>query len=924
ATTFDPISANNEDEHYATVICATSTLDIEKSGPEDARVGDLITYTVRVENNLGFDTEDNRMIDPIPGYLEYVSADNNICYEETQTNEVICGEFDLDDGDSIEFELTFKVLNTAICNRNIINIADVWSNHSGVNPEWSNAVSTKVLCDAVLVISKTDNRTTVSPGQSMLYEVLVTNTSSSDATTVTIVDTLPSNFVFSNASAGGVYNASSRTVTWVIDIDAFDTEILSVSGAANANAQSGNTLLNQVCIQNGACASDTTTVTGNQTPIFRIVKTDHRSTVKPGETLTYEIVVSNISNTDAPTVEVIDTLPQHVTFVSANGGGVFNNNGKVRWTGGLDANSSVILEVVVTVDATAPDNFFLLNQVEITGGPSDDDITKVVLDPIAEGCIDIKKETFTAEGTPLTPVTQFTFTLDGGTQTVLNNSLGNARFINVPVGNHTITETIPAGWTQENVTPAGGIVSVPAGSTCATVTFKNKQVAVGTAQFTISKTDNLATAEPGDTLTYRMEIRNISTIDATNVEVKDTVPDYTEFISASDGGSKNGNTVTWVFPIAAGATKSFEMRVNVEENADDGDVIFNQVRITDGPSATDTTRIEDDNDDNDDNDDDDTDIRVTINDDPDPIDICNDDDLEYEIRLTNSSNSNEEVDVIAIIDSDTDYQSSSDGGKEKSGDRVEWDNVKVNRNSNRTLRLRVRVESGARDGDTLRLRVGVSDGDEDTEVTRVRNNGCADDDDEGTPSTTTPDLTIDKTANTSEALAGSSVSYTITIRNTGGSDISDAILTDDYPEQYVDITDTGGGSDAGGRLTWNLGTLRSNSTTVVRYNVRLKPGVTRGTTIRNTATVRSGTITRTDDHVIVVPTPPQTGLGGFIKSLTQSESYLSEVNTETSTLVAVVPQQREVSATTLPLVIWITTMLTGLGMGGMFGRKFLF
>jgi uncharacterized repeat protein (TIGR01451 family) len=199
-----------------------------------------------------------------------------------------------------------------------------------------------------------------------------------------------------------------------------------------------------------------------------------------------------------------------------------------------------------------------------------------------------------------------------------------------------------------------------------------------------------------------------------------------------------------------------------------------------------------------------------------------------------------------------------------------------------------------------------------------------------------PDLTIDKTANTTEALAGSAVSYTITIRNTGGQDVKDAVLTDDYPEQYINITDPGGASDSGGKLTWNLGTLKANSTTVVRYNARLKQGLSHGASVRNTATVRSGTITRTDDHVIVVPTPPVTGLGGFINSFTKSDSYLYEENTtrigsDTSKMVAVRPQARtiastanETSGTNLPLMIWITTMLTGLGMGGVFGRKFLF
>ncbi|MDP6561748.1 MAG: DUF11 domain-containing protein, partial [Candidatus Peribacteraceae bacterium] len=425
--------------------------------------------------------------------------------------------------------------------------------------------------------------------------------------------------------------------------------------------------------------------------------------------------------------------------------------------------------------------------------------------------------------------------------------------------------------------------------------------------------------EPDEEFEFEITVRNPTSTDIEDADISLNISgEDVEIKSVSNGGDEeDDDRVDWEnMDIDAGESITLRVKVEVDEDADDGDEIRGTARTCDDSDSVEVEVEEDD---------DDEDIRVTINDNPDPIDVCHDD-LEYEIRLTNTRNSNKTVDVIALLDSSADYRSSSDGGREKGRSRVEWDNVKISRNSNRTLRLKVRVEGGTRDGDTLRLRVGVSDGDDDTEVTRVRNRGCG-------PVDEPADLAIDKTANTTEALAGSAVSYTITIRNTGGSDVPNAVLTDDYPENYINITDTGGASDAGGRLSWNLGTLKANSTTVVRYNARLKSGVTKGTSIRNTATVRSGTITRTDDHVIVVPTPPQTGLGGFINSLTKSDSYLSDSSntaSDTSRMVAVRPQKRTATSTTstttasLPIIIWITTMVTGLGMGGVFGKRFLF
>ncbi|XKT74432.1 MAG: collagen binding domain-containing protein [Patescibacteria group bacterium UBA2163] len=95
--------------------------------------------------------------------------------------------------------------------------------------------------------------------------------------------------------------------------------------------------------------------------------------------------------------------------------------------------------------------------------------------PPAPGCIRILKETFDTTGAPLTPVAQFTFKL--GSRTVTSDANGHARFDNVTPGLHTVTE-VDAGssWDLISVTPSGGVVNVPSGSSCAAVVFKNKQV----------------------------------------------------------------------------------------------------------------------------------------------------------------------------------------------------------------------------------------------------------------------------------------------------------------------------------------------------------------------------------------------------------------------------------------------------------------
>ncbi|MDP7069312.1 MAG: DUF11 domain-containing protein, partial [Candidatus Peribacteraceae bacterium] len=790
-------------------------------------------YEVEIENIGQVTLGGIWVIDTIPTGLTFDSgASDSRCFQ--QGNDVKCGDDDIDPGDSDIYVIVFTIDNNIQCGSTIENDAYVVFMANGNINGYTNTVDTYVDCpDAELDVTKEANRSTADIGDIIIYTLTVENISNFDADDTEIIDVLPDDVIFVSANAGGTYDSGTHTVLWEIDIDAGDTETLTVTVEVSIHVNDNDILYNEVCIINGDCADDTTRVVVDD-PTFSITKTDHRSTVEPGETLIYEIEVTNTSNVDAIDIVVTDSVPNDTTFDYADNGGSKSGN-TVTWTFDLDASDSIILTMEVTVDSSADDGDVIRNTACIDRGDCDTDTTTIDEDDVGS-CGDL----------------------------------------------------------------------------------------------TISIEADDDEIEPGDEVEFEITVRNPTSNDIDNVDITLSLGGVDVKIErVSDNGDEDGDDrVDWDdLDIPANSSKKLTVQVEVDNDADDGDEIRATARSCDDSDSVEVD-IEDD--------DDDEDIRVSINDDPDPVDVCNDDDLEYEIRLTNSSNSNEKVDVIAQLDSNTEYRSSSDGGKERGSSRVEWDNVKVSRNSNRTIRLRVRVEGDTRDGDTLRLRVAVSDGDEDTEVTRVRNRGCGDPE---TPS----DLTIDKTSDRTEAFAGSLVSYTITIRNTGNQDLPNATLTDDYLENMVTISDPGGGSDAGGRLTWNLGTLRGNTTTVVRYRVRVKDSISFGASIRNIATVKSGSLTRSDEHTVVVPRPPQTGLGGFLKSLTRNDDDLSpsddekpakkqkvaskhEIEKREPKIITIDERDRaaEQAAANLPVIVWMTTMLTGLGIGGLFGKKFLF
>ncbi len=83
---------------------------------------------------------------------------------------------------------------------------------------------------------------------------------------------------------------------------------------------------------------------------------------------------------------------------------------------------------------------------------------------------------------------------------------------------------------------------------------------------TVSKTDGVATADPGANLTYTISFANQGDGEGENVVIKDTLPDYVTFVSASDGGTEAGGVVTWnLGTLPAGASDSVTLTVKIDD-----------------------------------------------------------------------------------------------------------------------------------------------------------------------------------------------------------------------------------------------------------------------------------------------------------------------------------------------------------------------
>jgi uncharacterized repeat protein (TIGR01451 family) len=102
------------------------------------------------------------------------------------------------------------------------------------------------------------------------------------------------------------------------------------------------------------------------------VKKGSPDPVNPGGILSYSVSVTNISNVDAQNVVVIDSMPAHVTVISATPG-QGSCTGTTCDLGTIEAGKAVGIAYVVTVDADAP--ALLTNMACVSTSTPETDLT---------------------------------------------------------------------------------------------------------------------------------------------------------------------------------------------------------------------------------------------------------------------------------------------------------------------------------------------------------------------------------------------------------------------------------------------------------------------------------------------------------------------------------------------------------------------
>ena len=641
----DPAPGNNSATAETTVIAAADLSLTKGDSPDPVLEGELLTYTLTAHNAGPQPATGVTLTDTLPSGATFDSAtpSQGSCGESAGT--VTCALGTIGDDQDATVEIKVQPSGPGTLTNEASISSDLADPDSG---DTTASAETTVRPVADLSLTKADSPDPVLAGELLTYTLGVDNSGPRDATSTTLVDTLPAGVTFDSATPSqGTCAEVSGTVTCdlgtVADSASASVEIKvrpqssgSITNNAEVTATEGDT--------NASDNSASSETAVDPAADLSLTKADSPDPVLAGELLTYTLSVQNAGPSTASGVTLSDTLPAGVAFDSAtpSQGSCSESGGTVTCPLGNIADDQGA-SVDIKVRPSAPGSLSnAANVISLVAdpGPSDNAAT-------ADTTVDAAADLSLTKSDSPDPV----FVDDLLTYTLTAHNSGPQDATGV-----TLTDTLPSGVTYESATPTQGTCVEATGTvTCDLGTLTDEQSAgveitvrpqsPGTitnnasvtsdladpdsadasasenttvraiADLGLTKTDSPDPVLAGELLTYTLSVSNSGPQSATGVVVTDTLPAAT-FVSATPSQgtcSESGGTVTCPLgTIANGNGASIEIKIRRSTPG----IITNEAQVTadthdptpENDSASEDTTVDPA-----------ADVSVTQSDAPDPV-----------------------------------------------------------------------------------------------------------------------------------------------------------------------------------------------------------------------------------------------------------------------------------------------------------------
>ena len=593
------------------------------------KAGEKILYTITLVNSSEVS---GKVIvkDKAPENTTFVEGSIKVNGVEKAelTEENLKNGIEVEVKENSEVTVTFEV---TVNEQNSLNDGDIIKNTAYVNEKSSNETETE-FNKPVINSEKIADKTAVVAGEKLTYTIKVTNTGKADGT-ATVKDEVPTGteFVEGSIAINGSIKSSltEKNLKEGIEVDV---------SKANENEAGTATVSFEVIVKQGTTGMLTNKATVNEiptdevkTPVITFSKKAEQSTVKAGERILYTITLVNSSEVSGKVI-VKDEAPENTTFVE----GSIKVNGvekteltKENLKNGIEVEVKENSEVTVTFEVTVNeqnrlnDGDIIKNTAYVNEKPSNE--TETEFNKPVINSEKVADKTAVVAGEKLTYTIKVTNTGKAdGTATVKDEVPTGTTFVE---GSIKVNGVEKAELTEKDL-KEGIEVDVPKANEneagTATVSFEvivkegttgmltNKATVneiptdeVKTPVITFSKKVDKETVKAGERLKYTITLKNTSEV-LGKVTVRDNIPAETTFVDGSielnevQLKDKENNVLTKQdleqgieIEVAANSTVklSFEVRVNSENNLNDGDIIKNTAYVNEKPSNEEETEF---------------------------------------------------------------------------------------------------------------------------------------------------------------------------------------------------------------------------------------------------------------------------------------------------------------------------------------------
>ena len=504
----------------------------------DANFGDNVTYTVTVTNDGDVDASQVVIVDQLGNGLKYVSSsDGGVWDEKTNT---VTWIVDLAAG-KIK---TLNVVATVVGYGNVTNSLAVGNKTSKIN------VNVPEITPNKTVDNKNPNF-----GDNVTYTIVVSNDGAADAKNVVVKDILAPGFKFIEANYGGVYDELTRTVTWIVDVNAKGHVDLTIK----VTVEDYGVLTNNVTVGNKTSSVNITV------PEIIPNKTADIENPNFGDEVTYTVNITNVGKSDAVNVAVRDVLGEGLELISADGGVYDPITRTITWTVNLNSGETKSFKVVAKVIGYGN----VTNSLVVGNKTSAVDVDVPEIIPSKDA--DNKYPNFG----------------DSIDYTITVNNIGKADAKHVVVvdrldkglkyvssshngvydeASHTVTWVVDiAAGSSLDLTVTAFAEEYGVLTNIVSVGDKSASVDVNVPEIIPNKTADIENPNFGDNVTYTVTVTNDGNADAKAVVVRDVLGKDLKFVSATGTYTfdEATNTITWTVDVDAGKTETFTVVATV-------------------------------------------------------------------------------------------------------------------------------------------------------------------------------------------------------------------------------------------------------------------------------------------------------------------------------------------------------------------------